>query len=299
MNFIADSLFSVLLGWTRSLFNDLWNMITNDSSGFTGFLQRFWLPIILILLIGGSLIDYIIWLVRWRPYYIWSARIRQRLQRKQLSRTSHYMEDLDHSPLDLPEYQQFHQEDNQALLDEPVYFDFQPVQASSPQEALVYEQAAHEAPAPDPYVPELPWSNLQTQNMQMPVPQSQDGMFWHEANDQSSHDSAPLLPLEEDLQALQQFPWLDAPAIPMENPAADVAGTPVRRRRAGGKRREQANVLRTLKDTFFTTEDDMDPLDSIQAPIAQEDAFHKPYYPQNYSYRQQAANIQKKEPPES
>ena len=57
MNFIADSLFSVLLGWTRSLFNDLWNMITNDSSGFTGFLQRFWLPIILILLIGATLID--------------------------------------------------------------------------------------------------------------------------------------------------------------------------------------------------------------------------------------------------
>lgn len=297
MNFIADSLFSVLLGWTRSLFNNLWNMLTNDSAGFTGFLQRFWLPIIIILLLGGTLIDYIIWLVRWRPYYIWSARIRERLQRKQLNRTSHYMEDLDHSPLDLPEYQQFQQEQNAALLDEPVYFDFQAVH--SPQQEAVPEyfpEFAQQA-QPDPFVPELPWSNLQKQP-EAPIDLQQDAHNWLQQDDdghfQPDDDTQYIVTEEPHEQQQLPYPWLEAPKTPLETHSSlEQAETAIRRRRAGSKRREQVNVFKTLKDTFFVTDDNMEPVDSIQAPIAQEDAFHKPFYPQSYSYKEQSS----KQPP--
>jgi len=46
-------------------------------------------------------------------------------------------------------------------------------------------------------------------------------------------------------------------------------------------------VLQSLVNTFFVPDEDHEPVDSLQPPITQEEAFHKPYYPQNYVYREQ------------
>ena len=287
MSLLADNLFALLLGWTRSLFNNLWNLITNNSSGFVGFLQKFWLPILIILLLVGTFFDLIIWLIRWRPYYVWSARLRQWGGHRRLRHTQHYMEDLDHSPLDLPEYQQLQQAAQPAVLDEPVYFDFDvPWQAAEYQPEQVEQEGfqtmptSQEAEEEPQFIPHLPWEGLRQELL--------------EQNPQlAQNDSQPqqILPLD-------QVPWQQLEQVQTTDPGlANFAAPPhsglppqqaqTRRRRVDNRRQRGADLMRSIRNTFFIREEDMAPVDSIQAPVSPESAFHKPYYPQNYSYKNQ------------
>ena len=301
MNLIADRLFALMLGWTNSLFNGIWNMLTNDRAGFAGFLQRFWIPIILVLLIFGTLTDYIIWLIRWRPYYVWSAWFRRLSSKRRMNQTQHYMENLDLSPLDLPEYQDFHEAAGQpAVVDEPVYFDFQvPWQEEeglgTVPEINNFQPVDSFEELPPQFIPSLPWENFRS----VPVvplelsefDASQDGSY-----PQPGQDEYPQL--EPNMQVGQndgttQYSSQSAvyDTSPLQDVQEEVLGTEanVRRRRAGSKRQRGTNVFRSIRDTFFESESDRDPVHSIQPPVAQEDAFHKPYYPLNYSYRDQAS----------
>lgn len=295
MNLIADNLFSLLLGWTRSLFNSLWNMLTNNSAGFTGFLQRFWLPLIVILLVFGTLTDYVIWLVRWRPYYAWSAWFRKRMGQRRLSQTQNFMEDLDHSPLDLPEYQTGEEGDDRShLMDEPVYFDFQPGYPQYGQGEQQFTDAPYQlnGPGEEPvtqFTPSLPWENSLTQGLE---PESGT----EEWVPQSIEDYRSI-PQERILQNqrnyYQQLELLGNTNTDTAGARAEMEQTSpgsARRRRAGAKRQRGKDVLRSLKDTFFSSDEAYKPIDSLQSPVSQEDAFHKPYYPQNYTYREQQSS---------
>ena len=296
MNYIADRLFALLLGWTNSLFNGLWNLLTNNTAGVTGFLKRFWLPIILVLLIAGTLIDYIIWFIRWRPHYVWGAWLRQRGDKRRLDQSLHYMEALDYSPLDLPEYQQEYGDSNQpAVADEPVYFDFDmPWTQDARQEAPMESQAIDPAVSdtqPPLFVPNLPWEGQQPG---IAPQQEQAGQAWFPASDYSGQpDNLYMQP--------EPAPYHDAPLYPEELPPSWQPAAPAngnhpseasqmsRRRRVDSRRQRGARVLQSIRDTFFAGEDELASLDSIQPPVTQEEAFHKPYYPQNYSYKEQQA----------
>lgn len=287
MNLIADRLFALLLGWTRSLFNSLWNLVTNDTGGFIGVLQRIWLPLVLLMLLFGTVVDYIIWLIRWRPYYAWSAWLRKRLEHRRLNRTQHYMEDLDHSPLDLPEYQ-YAQDDAQPVLDEPVYFDFQgPWQQEEQQEAFIPAMTPDVNPVgiepPPQFVPSLPWENLR----QVPIVQPTALNPWGERayEDLPPVDEPAVLPFMPDAPLYPDEREEPAPA----QHALAQGDEPAlrRRRRVDSKRQRAGNVFQSLKSTFFTSEEDNGPVDALQPPISQEEAFHKPYIPQNYAYREQ------------
>lgn len=287
MNLFADRLFALLLGWTGSLFNSLWNLLTNNSAGLAGFLRRFWLPLIIILLLFGTAVDYIIWLIRWRPYYVWSARLRQWGGRRRLRHTQHYMEDLDHSPLDLPEYYKVQQQVEQTgVLDEPVYFNFdEPWQPGAyGGEQMVVEEEQFQATPPlmqmeeEPqFVPHLPWEGLRQELL--------------EQSPQLAHfDSQPqqILPLDQvPWQQLEQVQPTDPGLASFQNPELPPQAAQTRRRRVDNRRQRGADFLRNIKSTFFIREEDMAPVDSIQAPVSPEPAYHKPYYPQNYSYKNQ------------
>ncbi len=305
MNIIADRLFALLLGWTGSLFNGLWNLITNNSAGFTGFLQRFWLPMIIILLLAGTAIDYIIWLIRWRPYYVWSSWLRRVIGRRRLVQTQSYMEDLDHSPLDLPEYQEYQDQAQDAFYDEPVYFDFpaatyqeeqtafapaeqvQPVQPA-PVEEVYYQPelpVLEEAPV---FVPHLPWENLREVPI-ADIPQAED-MPYTDPSDWTDPKMAdiplqainPPMPQQEAYNPSQLYLAEEQQA---EKPAEQPVST--RRRRVETRRQRSVNVLKSIRDTLFTSDEEMASIDSLQPPIKPEAAFHKPYYPQDYAYREQ------------
>ncbi len=296
MNAFADRLFSLLLGWTGTLFNGLWNLVTNNSAGVSGFLRRFWLPMIIILLIFGTVTDYVVWLIRWRPYYAWFSWFRRREGRKRLDVTRHYMESLDRAPLDLPEYQDEQASpDDIPMQDEPVYFHFEPVPEMLPG-GISQEEPFLSAGQPDgaqkPYIPSLPWEqarqtlaedSLAGQSLFQPLQEPLNGALYQ-----------PYLPPEE-------APVWDETAGPGAQstlPGKETAPS-VRRRRAGSHRQRQQSLFRSIKDTLFTQEDEAGSLDSLPPPVSQEDAFHKPYYPQNYHYRGDPAGNhgQPQEPP--
>lgn len=300
MSLLADNLFALLLGWTRSLFNNLWNLITNNSSGFWGFLQRFWLPLLIILLLAGSFFDLIIWLIRWRPYYVWGSHLRKRANRRRLERTADYMENLDYSPLDLPEYRHFAHEQCHELPDEPVYFDymqpdaqepyFQPVQEPH-EKGTVYSGMPQFEPETH-FMPNLPW-----QPVVQDIPPA-----YEDVND-VAFSCSETDPFVQESQHASDAVYM--PPVMMNHPSLNNKETLPRhneepspktstRRRRTETRRQRNNVLQSIKDTFFTAEDEQKSIDSFHPQIKQEDAFHEPYYPQNYSYKDQSVRI----PPE-
>ncbi len=297
MNLIADNLFSLLLGWTRSLFNNLWNLITNNGGGFMGFLQRFWLPILILLVLAGTFFDFFVWLIRWRPYYVWSTRLRMRANRRHLSKTSSYMEDLDHSPLDLPEYQHDENMLRQELVDEPVYFEpvapYEPAYYPPVEEMPepYYQQEPMPPPVEEPaFVPNLPWQPIINE---MPVVQDSVPEFQYQDLVQEPVNEDPTYTTNETY--LQNQDIYNAPLFDVDNKdnwtaqnAEELQSATGLRRRRTEARRQRGNVLKSLKDTFFTSEEDQSPIDSIQPPVNQQDAFHKPYYPQGYNYKEQS-----------
>ena len=322
MNIIADRLFALLLGWTGSLFNGLWNLITNEGGAFAGFLRSFWLPMILILLLFGTVVDYVIWLIRWRPYYVWSSWLRRVIGRRRLHQTRSYMEDLDHSPLDLPEYQELQGEGQSALYDEPIYFDFQAAPYAAQQEYPEYPEDAGIQPLPlqeEPYqeqfyqeaqpqedhlaqelppafVPSLPWENLR------PVPIATFPMAEELPPSEVFQEEPPAL--QEDTgpaPAFDEEPYhpddLYLAETQQQEAAPDLPPT-LRRRRVDNRRRRAGNMLKSIRDTLFDAETDPEAGDIMQPPVSPEAAFHKPYYPQSYQYREQKGPPPGQEPPQ-
>lgn len=81
MNGFTNGILSLLLGWFRSLASALWALFGSEGGGTVlRFLQEQWKAVFLILCVGGFLLDRVIYLLRWRPYYVWQAkRYRRRM----------------------------------------------------------------------------------------------------------------------------------------------------------------------------------------------------------------------------
>lgn len=81
MNGFTNAILTLLLGWLRSLFTTLWTLLGSDGgNAVLGFLRANWKALFLILCVGGFVVDRIIYLLRWRPYYVWQARHARRRQ---------------------------------------------------------------------------------------------------------------------------------------------------------------------------------------------------------------------------
>ena len=70
----STAVMNVMLGWLKSLAS--WVLGLFDLAGSTGFsplkwLSEHWLGLLIVLLIAGVVIDLAVWLLRWRPYWIW------------------------------------------------------------------------------------------------------------------------------------------------------------------------------------------------------------------------------------
>ena len=80
MGTLADSLFTVLLGWVRALVDSLWAILSADHTTILEFLGKNWLVIALCIIAAGLVIDWLVWLVRWQPYHLWALRVRRLLR---------------------------------------------------------------------------------------------------------------------------------------------------------------------------------------------------------------------------
>lgn len=88
MNGFTNAVLSLLLGWLRALLNSLWNVISGEGGGaLFSFFSSHWKLIFLLLCVGGFVIDRMVYLFRWRPYYVWAThweRFRRRLRGESL-----------------------------------------------------------------------------------------------------------------------------------------------------------------------------------------------------------------------
>lgn len=69
----------MLLGWVQTAAAWLWGLITNaETSAWLRWLVDNWLPLTLILCIGGLAVDFVVYLIRWQPYRMWGRFLRRR-----------------------------------------------------------------------------------------------------------------------------------------------------------------------------------------------------------------------------
>lgn len=78
MSGIVELAYTVLLGWMRAVFDWFWSMVsgTGNSGGWQWFLSN-WKMWLVLLLIGGLVVDWLTWVVRWRPYRLFLGRFRR------------------------------------------------------------------------------------------------------------------------------------------------------------------------------------------------------------------------------
>ena len=82
MNSFTTALITFLLSWLRSFTNAFWLLLNGKhQGGFFSFLAQHWLILFLFLCLGGFFLDSIIYLLRWRPHYVWATRL-DRLKRR-------------------------------------------------------------------------------------------------------------------------------------------------------------------------------------------------------------------------
>lgn len=80
MGAFADSLFAVLMSWVRALVNSLWALFTTEKTTMLEFLGKHWLTIVIVLIAAGLAIDWITWMIRWKPYAL-RGRMREAQRR--------------------------------------------------------------------------------------------------------------------------------------------------------------------------------------------------------------------------
>ena len=77
MNSFANSMFSLLFGWAKTLIQNIWTaVLSGNFSGFFTWLGDHWLWVALLAGLLCTAVDFLIWMVRWRPYLVWRTQIR-------------------------------------------------------------------------------------------------------------------------------------------------------------------------------------------------------------------------------
>lgn len=69
---VTNAIVNAMLGWLKGLAGWVLKLF-NLSAGFSPlkFLANNWLQILVVLLIAGVVIDLLVWLIRWRPHWVW------------------------------------------------------------------------------------------------------------------------------------------------------------------------------------------------------------------------------------
>ena len=265
MNAFADWLFSVLLGWTSTAANSVWNSVVNAAGSISGFFTRFWLPIVILLILGGTLLDYTVWFVRWRPYLVWRSWLRRRSRHRKDAAAIH---ELDRSNMD------------DGTLNTIAGW------VASPQDAQPVEQVSSSFYAQDGYAA-TPLIFEQEQVQHTPYFQPvQEEPALQEPFPDAYEEQLPFAP--DDLHQAPAVSWEIPPvAYPYSEEEQSLSPAPARRRRRSDLTRGATArmLLDSLKDRIGQVEDEDSMLDGLPSPVRPEDAFHEPVYPPNYRYQ--------------
>ena len=95
----TNAIVDTMLGWLKGLASWVLRLFNLSAGGSPlKFLADNWLKILIILLIVGVAADVIIWLIRWRPHWVWFRKKRVVINDKNFFAREHDMEDDDYAP---------------------------------------------------------------------------------------------------------------------------------------------------------------------------------------------------------
>lgn len=77
MSGFVDVMLSAFFAWLQGLVNWAWAIIQRGGSQIGSWFLNNWIPLVLILIAVGVVVDWCIWMIRWRPYHVWATRIRR------------------------------------------------------------------------------------------------------------------------------------------------------------------------------------------------------------------------------
>ena len=75
----SNAIVDLMLGWLKGLANwvlRLFNLAGSASSSPLLWLSHNWLKLLIFFLVLGIVIDLLVWLIRWRPYWVWFRKER-------------------------------------------------------------------------------------------------------------------------------------------------------------------------------------------------------------------------------
>lgn len=288
MNGFANSMLSLLLSWLKALIRDAWQLLSGEEGGaLLSWLAAHWKGLVLMICLCGLVIDRVVYLIRWRPYYVWRSKRRARQERRR----------------------QRQQAQEQPVYEEPVYEEPLYQQPVEPQP--VYEEPAYQPPVPE------------STRVYAPVEQTVDPVFddepiqWQpeeQFQQQPSFGTPKPEPIHElrDIQAgfapprppeqlytprtetrADVHPGLDAEAIrhsfgldQEEEPAQPLIHPLTwqpfpeqsQTKKAPGA---LSRIARKARDLVSMGDEDNAPtIHDLQPPVNRSQAFHKPVFPQ-------------------
>lgn len=77
MGSFANTVFSMLLGWVRSAVAGLWALMSSEGSSVFAWLGEHWLGLTVALCALCTLVDAVVYIIRWRPYKVWASFFRR------------------------------------------------------------------------------------------------------------------------------------------------------------------------------------------------------------------------------
>ena len=250
MNAFADWLFNIILGWTRGLANAGWNLVANHSSGLSELFGRIWLPLLLILLVAGTLFDYIVWFIRWRPQRTWRTWRTHRARRRDTRVHQQYdAQVLEHA--DMPED----------------YLNMMSGWVQEDQDNMPLPEDFHAAPLPEAYAP-VPVDAEPQLFYETPPAEPEINIAWRPATGVTPKSDA--------------VPGQTWPPQSMQHPGypEETADLGAGRRRRSERRRGVAGALNALRGAIRRKDDDQ------EDDVPRDSAFRAPVYPKNYQYDQ-------------
>ena len=92
----TNAIVDTMLGWLKGLASWVLRLFNLSAGGSPlKFLANNWLQILVVLLIVGVAADIIIWLIRWRPHWVWFRKKRVIINDKNFFAREHDIDDDD------------------------------------------------------------------------------------------------------------------------------------------------------------------------------------------------------------
>ena len=92
----TNAIVNAMLGWLKGLASWVLKLF-NLSGGFSPlkFLADNWLQLLVLLLAIGVVVDLLVWLIRWRPHWVWFRKKRVVINDKNFFARERYIDDAD------------------------------------------------------------------------------------------------------------------------------------------------------------------------------------------------------------